>query len=287
MVSCESGSASALDWKAFQSCRLTISFNEFQCQRARRSRRPVISFSSSYFHSSSHGAAVFNPRPQVRYIAIAGQAPCVVIDDVLLDPRALVAHAAAAQERFAVDPANYYPGPELDLGQEMAFRLDDFFIQHVRRALGAQRTISVAARLALATLPAAALHPLQRLCHRDCADLAPGVGAAAAVVYLFEDARMGGTSFYRPTQGPEHTARLLREAHAGKPRDADGSAYLTASNTHFEQICSIPARFNRAIFYDGEIFHAAQIEAPALLHPAPERGRLTMNGFFRFRKRSA
>ncbi|MDQ1816745.1 DUF6445 family protein [Massilia sp. CCM 9210] len=230
---------------------------------------------------------MFNPRPQVRFIAIAGQAPCVVVDDFLLDPRALVAQAVAAQARFAVDPDNYYPGPELDLGQETAFRLDEFFIQHVRRALGAQRTISVAARLALATLPPDRLHPLQRLCHRDCADLAPGVGAAAAVVYLFDDARMGGTSFYRPTQAPEDTARLLCAAHAGSPADGGGAGYLTASNAHFEQIGTIAARFNRAIFYDGEIFHAAQIEAPALLHSDPARGRLTMNGFFRFRKRSA
>jgi hypothetical protein len=230
---------------------------------------------------------VFNPRPTVRYVPIAGHAPCVVVDDFLLDPRALVAQAIAAQADFAVDPANYYPGPELDLGRETALRLDEFFIQHVRRALGAQRTISVAARLALATLPAADLHPLQRLCHRDCTGLAPGVGAAAAVVYLFEDARLGGTSFYRPTQGLEHTARVLREAHAGIASDAHAPGYLTASNADFEQLCTVPAQFNRAIFYDGEIFHAAQIDNPALLDADPARGRLTMNGFFRFRKRSA
>jgi hypothetical protein len=230
---------------------------------------------------------VFNPRPVVRYVAIPGHAPCVVIDDFLLDARALVGQAAAAQACFAVDPANFYPGPELDLGRETALRLDDFFIQHVRRALGAQRTISVAARLALATLAPAELHPLQRLCHRDCANLAPGVGAAAAVVYLFDDPALGGTSFYRPVHGPEHTARVLREAHAGVASESHAASYLTAANADFEQICTIPAQMNRAIFYDGEIFHAAQIDNPALLHPDPGRGRLTMNGFFRFRKRSA
>nr|WP_229477172.1 DUF6445 family protein [Massilia rubra] len=239
------------------------------------------------FTPCPHGAAVFNPRPTVRYVAIAGHAPCVVVDDFLLDPRALVAQAAAAQARFAVDPANYYPGPELDLGRETALRLDEFFIQHIRRALGAQRTISVVARLALATLSPPELHPLQRLCHRDCTDLAPGTGAAAAVVYLFDDARMGGTSFYRPTQGSEHTVRVLRAAHAGIASDAHAGGYLSASNADFEQLCTIPAQFNRAIFYDGEIFHAAQIEDAALLHPDPARGRLTMNGFFRLRKRSA
>lgn len=230
---------------------------------------------------------MFNPRPTVRYVAIPGHAPCVVVDDFLLDARALVAQAAAAQAQFAVDPANSYPGPELDLGRDTALRLDEFFIRHVRRALGAQRTISVAARLALATLPAAELSGLQRLCHRDCADLAPGVGAAAAVVYLFDDARLGGTGFYRPTRDPLHTARVLREAHVGKSSAAHAPGYLCASNADFDLLCTVPARFNRAIFYDGELFHAAAIGQPALLHPDPARGRLTMNGFFRFRKRSA
>lgn len=230
---------------------------------------------------------MFNPRPAVRYVAIPGHAPCVVVDDFLLDPRALVSDAAAARERFAIDPANYYPGPELDLGRDTALRLDEFFIQHVRRALGAQRTISVAARLALATLAPQQLHPLQRLCHRDCADLAPGTGAAAAVVYLFDDARLGGTSFYRPTRDDAASAQVLRDAHAGLASAAHANSYLAASNADFEQLCTIPAQFNRAIFYDGEIFHAAQIDQPALLHPDPARGRLTLNGFFRFRKRSA
>lgn len=234
---------------------------------------------------------MFNPRPQIRYVAIAGHAPCVVVDDFLLDPRAMIALAVDQRAGFAVDPANYYPGPELDLGQETAFRLDEFFIQHVRRALGAQRTISVACRLALATLAPFELHPLQRLCHRDAAGLAPGVGAAAAVVYLFDDARLGGTSFYRPTQSPEQTGQLLRAAadgaHGTAPAGDGAAAYLTASTPHFEQLCSIPAVFNRAIFYDGEIFHAAQITAPELLDPDPARGRLTMNGFFRYRKRAA
>jgi hypothetical protein len=80
---------------------------------------------------------------------------------------------------------------------------------------------------------------------------------------------------------------VLREAHAGRASDAHAAGYLTASNADFEQVCTIPARFNRAIFYDGEIFHAAQIGSPALLDADPARGRLTMNGFFRFRKRSA
>jgi hypothetical protein len=63
--------------------------------------------------------------------------------------------------------------------------------------------------------------------------------------------------------------------------------YLGASNAYFEQVCSIPAAFNRAIFYDGAIFHSAQIDAPARLDHDPATGRLTLNGFFLLRKAAA
>ena len=75
---------------------------------------------------------------------------------------------------------------------------------------------------------------------------------------------------------------MLREAASGAL--SPPAAYLTASNDCFEQVASVPAAFNRAIFYDGEIFHAAQIEAPHLLTDDPMTGRLTMNGFFRYRR---
>ena len=236
---------------------------------------------------------MFNPRPVVRLIPIPGHAPCVVVDELLAEPQRLIDHALAQQAAFAIDPDNFYPGPELALSQQTAFLLDEFFMQHVRRALGARRTISVSARLSLATLAPAALHPLQRLCHRDAQGLPDGQGSAASVLYLFDQPRLGGTSFYIPKRSLADTAALLRQAsassisQAGAAVDAIGGVapgYLAASNDWFEQVCSVPAAFNRAIFYDGEIFHAAQIDAPALLSPDPLRGRLTMNGFFRHRK---
>lgn len=232
---------------------------------------------------------MFNSRPIIRHVAIPGQAPCVVVDNVLLNPQRVLDYAKARRADFAFDDNNFYPGPELALPQETAFLLDEFFMQHIRRALGARRTISVSARMSLATLAPAALHPLQRLCHRDAQAFPDGQGIAASVLYLFDDARMGGTSFYRPTRPLDEIAALLRSASAMDAPAFDtlsGSApgYLTGSNAWFEQVASVPAAFNRGIFYDGEIFHAAQIEAPELLNADPGRGRLTMNGFFRHRR---
>lgn len=225
---------------------------------------------------------MFNPRPTIRYVAIDGRHTCAVIDDFLLEPHKLIAHAAAQREQFAIDPHNYYPGPELGLGKAFAFALDEFLMQHVRRSLGARRTVSVSSRLSMATLGVDQLRPLQRLCHRDAAALPAGEGVAASVAYLFDEPRLGGTSFYAPKQSLEETAALLRAAQDGKLEVA--ASYMNASNAWFEQVCSVPAAFNRAIFYDGSVFHAAQIEEPGMLSEDPARGRLTMNGFFRYRK---
>lgn len=228
---------------------------------------------------------MFNPRPTIRYIPITGSHTCVVIDDFLAEPHALVDFAVAQRARFAKDPDNYYPGPELELGPDAARALDEFFMQHVRRALGARRTLHAMARLAMATLPGDELNGLQRLCHRDAITLPADEGVAASVAYLFDAPELGGTSFYIPRQSAAETAACLRRA-------ADGTltvepAYLNKSNAWFEQVGTIPARFNRAIFYDGTIFHAAQIEKPEFLSPDPRHGRLTMNGFFRYRRNAA
>lgn len=69
-----------------------------------------------------------------------------------------------------------------------------------------------------------------------------------------------------------------RAAFAQKYRIAPG--YQTASNAWFEKICTVPARFNRLIFYDGMLFHGADLVTPAGLTDDPANGRLTLNGFF-------
>lgn len=225
---------------------------------------------------------MFNPRPVIRYLPIAGGRSCAVVDDFLTEPRQLVERAVAQRGQFAIDAKNYYPGPELGLEQAFAFTLDEFFMQHVRRSLGARRTVSVSSRLSMATLQAHALLPLQRLCHRDAEAFAPGEGVAASVAYLFDDERLGGTSFYVPKKSLAETAQLLRDARDGLVEPAPW--YMNASNEWFEQVCTVPAKFNRAIFYDGSVFHAGQISEAALLSDDPARGRLTLNGFFRYRK---
>jgi len=240
------------------------------------------------FESTSHNAMppglLFNPRPEVRYIPITEHHVCTVIDDFLLEPERILAYAVAQRERFKFDRDNYFPGPELSLGREFSIALQEFFMQYVRHGLKVRRNLGVSCRLSMATLKCDQLHPLQRLCHRDAEQFNEGEGIAASVLYLFNNIALGGTSFYRPKKPLNEISQLMHQANTLSNPEFTGligtePVYMHQSNAYFEKVCSIPAAWNRIIFYDGTIFHAAQIEQPQLLQNDPAHGRLTMNGF--------
>lgn len=232
---------------------------------------------------------MFNPRPHLRHLSIADGETCVVVDDFLRDPQAMVAHAVARRAQFAQGPNSHYPGPELALPGEIARQLEQFFNQHVRATLGGRRTLAVNTRLSMVTTAPAQLKPTQRQCHLDAVGLAPSQGAGAMVAYLFDDARLGGTSFYVPRRSVDEIAAVMRLSGAMDGAAFDRllgapPAYMTASNHWFEHVLEVPAAWNRAIFYNGTVFHSGHIGAPELLADDPARGRLTMNGFMRMRR---
>ena len=232
---------------------------------------------------------MFNPKPRIERVPIAdtglGQHAAWVIDDVLLDPQALQALAITHRQRFVAAPHNAYPGLEWQMDEVVSSRLSEFFTLHVRGLLGGRRTLSMYSRLSMATLQPGQLRPLQRLCHRDRFGTSAGQGVAACVIYLFDAAQLGGTSFYRPRRPIADIESDIRRWNSlsddsftqelGAP-----PAYLTASNAHFELVQTVPAAWNRAVFYDGGQFHSSHITQPELLSSDPAQGRLTLNGFF-------
>jgi hypothetical protein len=232
---------------------------------------------------------MFNSSPQVRQLDLGGGHTCTVIDNVLAKPRQLVELAVRQRERFACNPDNFYPGVEQALTSEFDAGLAAFVERHVLGAFGGRTSLAIATRLSLVTLPAHALSPQQSMCHRDAADCPPGEGACAAVLYLFDDERLGGTSFFKPRRTALDIEHLLYQARVldsasfarvlGTPR-----GYFNGANPWFEQIATVPAKFNRAVFYDATGFHSGQIDAPELLNDDPARGRLTVNAFIRYRK---
>lgn len=233
---------------------------------------------------------MFSPSPNIRHIPIGGGETCVVVDDFLRDPFAITAYAIAQRAQFAQAPASYYPGPELALAQDISLQLEQFFNQYVRAALGGRRTLAIATRLSIVANRADQLKPLQRVCHWDATGLGPSEGAAAMVAYLFKDTRLGGTSFYMPRRPMDEIAAMMAQARYMDSRSftdllGHAPAYPASSNAWFEHVLHLPAVFNRAIFYNGTVFHSGHITAPELLNADPACGRLTMNAFIRIRKR--
>ncbi|MBV8664915.1 MAG: hypothetical protein JO269_00385 [Burkholderiaceae bacterium] len=239
---------------------------------------------------------MFNPRARIQLVPIPGYHPCVVVDDFLQDPQSLVNFALDNREHFSMALPDTFPGLELPMSEVFSARLNDFFIQHVRNHLGARRTESVYSRLSMATLQPHELSPWQRICHTDRLSASPTQCFAASVLYLFHDASLGGTSFYRPRMPPDELHRLYYAPDSpwcSMSNEAftevlgAAPAYQTASNEYFELLCTIPPAWNRVIFYDGCVFHSGHITAPQMLSADPVHGRLTLNGFFTCRRAAA
>jgi hypothetical protein len=232
---------------------------------------------------------MFNPNPQLKLERFGNGRFCIVIDDALVDPEELVRFAADQREAFQPVDFNAYPGILLPAPSPISLALNDFFIQHVRRHFDARRALRMHSRFALVTLPPHALRPWQRVCHRDSQGLDARESIQASVLYLFRDETLGGTSFYEPARSAAESQQLFHDAGTLSPEDFAGKyaiepGYIHGSNQYFTQVGSVPAKWNRMIFYDGSLLHSGDIAAPEKLSADPRSGRLTLNGFFTCRR---
>ena len=228
---------------------------------------------------------MFNPTPRIEALHIAGRHHVYVVDDALQDPHALVDYAATHADAFRELSVNGYPGPELRMPESFSAQLDAFVATHFRARCGVRRTVRMYSRLALTLTPPAQLAPGQSICHIDRLNDSADQRVLASVLYLFQDPRLGGTSFYAPKRPPAEIIPLIDDA--GRMDAASFEAkygiapgYMTASNAWFEKLLTVPARFNRLIVYEGTLFHSGEIAHPELLDADPRRGRLSLNGFF-------
>jgi len=234
---------------------------------------------------------LFHRDATVSVLPIGNGHVCCVIDNALADPEAAVEWAAA--HPFETQGAHAYPGPVLAAPPEITRRMADFFALHARGRLGARRTLDASVRLSMVTTPPAQLQPCQWQCHRDRLGVAPpGVMIAAAVLYLFRDPALGGTSFYAPRQSLGQTVRMVDDSLRLDSLDFGARyglrpGYMTDGNAYFERVATVPAAWNRLLFYSGEIFHSGDIAQPQRMSSDPRQGRLTLNGFFTCRLNAA
>lgn len=233
---------------------------------------------------------MFNANPSIQCVQLTPAQRCLVIDDALQEPAHWVEQAALHRQYFRHGPRNAYPGIELLMPDEFSVVLADFFNLHIRRWLDARRLLSYYSRFSMVTAPAVELMPSQWLCHRDRFELGAGHCMVASVLYLFHDEALGGTNFFRPCLAPESLGQLIVDsghltAADFQQRYAVTPGYQTESSPYFEKIATVPAQWNRMIFYDGgEVFHGGDIRQPERLTDDPRTGRLTLNGFFQCRR---
>ncbi len=235
---------------------------------------------------------MFNPNPRVQAVAITPRHTCYVIDDALLEPQRWVDYASGHRGDFQDFPNNAFPGPELRFPQPVLDAFAGFFNMHVRQPLGARRLLRTAVRLSMTTRAPQALRPAQWICHIDAMGMQPGEMIGACVLYLFDRPELGGTSFYMPTRPLADTMALMQASSSLSPDRFSAEygiapGYMTDSNAWFQRVATIPARWNRLIFYSGTVLHSGDIARPDLLTDDPATGRLTINGFFTCRRSAA
>jgi Tryptophan halogenase/Family of unknown function (DUF6445) len=229
-----------------------------------------------------------NPEPRIQAVPLSDGQVVFVIDDFLGNADELVGLVAAAAPHFQVQAGHPYPGPQLPLPEALNVQLDAYFQQHCRALLGAGQPAGMYARFSRVTQDAATLDPRQRICHRDDSGLEPGHAISALVHYLFRDEQLGGTVFFRPLMPEAETRQFRHDANtldgaAFEARYGIPAGYMTQSNRYFEVIGRVPARWNRAVFYDGGIFHSGDIQWSPTAGYGAGMGRLTLNGFFKAR----
>lgn len=229
-----------------------------------------------------------NADAEIRVEAISSEHSCVVIDNFLKRPQDIVQFAQENAAAFSI-PEGSYPGLLFDVDDDA---MSDIF-RFVRSKMSRQFSflkggMATSSYLSMATMQPEQLSNLQRLCHTDPRER-PDRRNYAGLVYLFDNEKLGGTGFYRwkeqqlieeatalELEDPRRALEFLREQFATFNQPPQ---YMTKSNEIAELLYDAPARFNRFVFYSGDLPHSASISSPELLSKDFSTGRLTLNCF--------
>ncbi len=229
-----------------------------------------------------------NNDAELQFRQLSSGQSIAIVDNFLADPGKLQAFAKQHADEFSMPPRSY-PGILLDVD---AARMTEIY-RFVRSTMGQHFSFlrgdaRFSTMLAMTTLRPDELSNLQRICHSDPA-AALRRRNFAFVLYLFDDERLGGTGFYRwkeqeaivkatelEPDDPDKALAFLQERF---PTYNKPPCYITESNEIAELIDEVPAKYNRLLFYSGDVPHSAQISSPQLLSTDLGEGRLTLNCF--------
>ena len=211
----------------------------------------------------------------------ADKEPVLIIDDLLLDPEALVRYAELGAP-FRKEEKDFYPGIRKLLSMDYAQAIHDHLQQVFLDTFSGGRPASIVPLSSLLSVTSTAeedLRPIQSVPHFDSFDPTQIAG-----VHYLCPATFGGTAFYRHrSTGFEsmNAARLAQYAPQLKREVMDLKAtsfrYIRGDTTLFERTACVEAKFNRAIYYRSNILHSGDMAADVVLPPDPRTGRLTAN----------
>ncbi len=201
---------------------------------------------------------VFSNKIQINFQALGEGSVCCVIDNALTDPDSLIRFATKARASFVKAQPDGDPGLELLMANAFTEKVGDFFRRHIRNLFDARRALGSRSQLSIATAPHESLQKQHGILpHRFGSTLPPNQCVAKCELYLFQDETLGGTGFYRSK-----------------------SDAVTATPDAFERVSTLPARYNRMVFFDGNILHASQLPSAEKLSTDPAKGRLTLEAYF-------
>jgi hypothetical protein len=220
-----------------------------------------------------------HPGIDIRLRRIGHEAqPLMVVDNVLADPDAMTTEANCAE--FYVPEHTKYPGLNAPLPESYYQAVVTALRGPIEAAFGLPRDawVKFFGFFALATTPAEAAEPIQKIPHYDTVD----PGRLAMVHYLCRG-DFGGTGFFRHKSTGFETIDAAREAAyaaAAKPELAIAApaAYAGAGAAHYELTGEAEMVFNRLIVYRTHMLHSGLLNR-APLSADPVKGRLTANGF--------
>jgi hypothetical protein len=196
---------------------------------------------------------------------------CMILDDFLLNPEVMVEKAIASAEKFHNPEPLMYPGVIMEepVTIELVDAFEEIYKEHYPEKF--KGIVEFRLRYSIVTTQPKDLKEAQVSCHIDSGrhnDLrAAGKTSISGVLYLFKNAAIGGTNFFRK----------LDDLFVPDLDPVDPPAYLTGSNRHYEMTNVVPAKWNRLILYPSDVWHSAHIEHPELLSTDPAKGRLTLN----------
>jgi len=226
------------------------------------------------------------PNRDVEFQDIGNGQKLAIVDNFLLNPHSLISNVAAYAGEFVSQPLGH-PSRGRAIGESQLGDLRRFIRSRLSKAFPFMRAgMILKAFLSNVSLKPEELSAYHRMCHID-PRMMPDHHTYAGVIYLFTNPDLGGTGFYdwKAKEIAIRTYELAAKDHKAALKYLEENSetfrnppeYMTSSNEIAELLTSVPAKFNRLVFYNGANPHSAHITHPELLSIDPSIGRLTLN----------